>query len=74
MKKASSASEVARKKFNDYRAVLSETQEKVLVNYILVSGETFFGVTLTNLQQLASQIAEKNNISRNFNTEKRRQN
>ena len=58
----------ARKKFNDYRAVLSETQEKELVNYILIS-ETLCGITLTGLQQLVSQIAKKNNISGNFPSE-----
>lgn len=68
VKKASSTSDAARKKFNDYRAVLSETQEKELVNYILIS-ETLCGVTLTGLQQLVSQIAKKNNILGNFPSE-----
>lgn len=54
-----------------YKPVFTEEQENELVEHILQMEGRLFGLTLTDLRTLAFELAERNNIKHNFNSEKR---
>lgn len=51
------------------RAVFSPSQEKELVDHILLMEIRFFGLTTKGVRYLAFQMAERNKIPLNFNQE-----
>lgn len=57
----------AKKGMGRFKSVFTADQEKELVAYILSLEERLFGITLTDLPELAFRLAEKNNIAHHFN-------
>lgn len=53
------------------KPVFTEEQENELIEHILQMEGRLFGLTLTDLRTLAFELAERNNIKHNFNSEKR---
>lgn len=68
---ALSPESAAGKGLGRYKPIFSVAQEKELLAYILTLEERLFGITLTDLRELAFELAEKNNISHTFNKEKK---
>ncbi|XP_033231538.1 jerky protein homolog-like [Belonocnema kinseyi] len=64
--------EAARKSSGRNKTVFSEAQEAELVTHIVAMEERFFGLTLTDIRELAFQLAELNNLSHSFNKEKKK--
>ena len=61
------AKQAAVKQLGRYKTVFTIEQEKELVSYILEMETKLFGVSFTDLRKLAYQLAEKNDVSHNFN-------
>lgn len=61
----------AKKGLGRFKPIFTPAQEKELVAYILSLEERLFGITLTDLRELAFQLAENNNIENNFNKDKK---
>lgn len=57
----------AKKGMGRFKPVFTDAQEKEIVNHVVALEERLFGVTMTELREIAFQLAEKNNISHNFN-------
>ena len=64
--------EAAQKSLGRFKTVFSDDQESELVEHVLLLEQRLFGLTLTDLRQLAFELAEKNHISHTFNKEKKR--
>ncbi|KAF2895084.1 hypothetical protein ILUMI_11089 [Ignelater luminosus] len=62
-----SSASVAEKSLGRFKTVFTEAQETELVNHILFLEERLFGLTLHDLRRLAFELAERNNLSNNFN-------
>ena len=62
---------VAAKHLGRYKTLFSEAQEKKLVDHLLHLEERLLGITLSDLRNVAFELAEKNKILHVFNMEKR---
>lgn len=56
----------ARKKLGNYKPIFNEEQEQEIVDHILSMEIRFYGITLKDLQCLAYELAEKNNVKHSF--------
>ncbi|KAF0686021.1 tigger transposable element-derived protein 6-like, partial [Aphis craccivora] len=54
-----------------FRSVFTNDQEQEIVNYLIDMEKRFYGLTINNIQTLAFELAEKNNISHNFSVTKK---
>ncbi|KAJ8875528.1 hypothetical protein PR048_023423 [Dryococelus australis] len=50
-----------------FKPVFNKAQQKKVVEHILLMGNSSFGVLLKDLRRLAFELANKNNLSNNFN-------
>lgn len=66
------SSEEATHKQLGHWTVFTEAQEAELANHIMNLEERLSGLTLTDIRELAFQLAEKNKIPHTFNMEKKR--
>lgn len=50
-----------------FRTIFNDEQENEIISYLIDMEKRFFGLTINDIRSLAYQLAEKNNISHNFN-------
>lgn len=63
--------EASKKSLGAFKAIFSKEQERELVEYIMRMETLLHGLTGTEVRSIAFQLAEKNKIKHNFNTDRK---